>query len=147
MIQFILFATIILALWSNSDVKTGKVHNAFLIFPLIFAFILNGHRFISVFVPVFVVLASIYLIIRKRGLLGFADVIAIPFTLMYITFLDLFGTLVFTGVFTYLLIKVMNESYDRKLKRFIRNRIPLMPVLFLSYFVGFLTYLIFLLLF
>ena len=142
----LLYALIVLSLWSQSDVKTGKVHNVGLVLPVFFSALFDPMLFVATFVPVFVVLASVYMAIRKRGLFGFADVIAIPFVLMHLIYLNIFGIMSFVGMFAYLMMYANRVKYDKKLKRKIYNRIILMPILLLSYFVGVLIHLVFFLL-
>lgn len=140
-----LFVLVVLSIWSNSDIRTGEVHNLALAIPLIFGFIWNPGLFIAIFVPMFVVLAGFFLAVRKKGLFGFADVIGLPFVLVFLTYLNVFGIIAFLGMFSCLMLVSSREKFDRVLKRKIYSRIPLMPVLLLSYFVGFLIHLVFVL--
>ena len=141
------FPLIVLATWSNADAKRGEVHNIALVIPVIMSLYVFTPRFIAVFVPVFVVLVSLWLILRRKGILGFADVIGIPFTLMFLTKMSIFGAVAFVGVFAYLIFFAVGKQFDRKLGRFVRNRIILLPILFLSFLVAFLVHLVVLVLF
>jgi len=142
-----LFVLVVLSIWSNSDVKSGQVHNIALLLPVFFAIAWSPVYFISAFVPVFVVLAGLHMAVRKKGLFGFADVVALPFVMMFLLGLNIFGVMVFMGVFAYLVMVTCRERFDKKLKRKIYSRILLMPVLLLSYFAGFVVHLIFALIF
>ena len=142
-----LYPLLVLSMWAISDWKTGRV-NAFLLFvPAILTYALFPWKFVAVFIPVFATLTIIWFLLRKRGLFGFADVIGLPFTLSYLIDLSPFGVIAFSGIFAFLVINQMNEKYDEKLGVTISNRIILLPILFISYLIGFLTHLIFVLIF
>lgn len=145
-----LFALIVLSIWSNQDVKTGYVHNVTLIIPVILAAVFYFSRFIVIFMPAFLLFFGIFYALRRvkrPGLIGFADVIGIPFTLLFLVQIGVFGLIAFTAVFAFLIMRITNEKYDIKLKRNVFNRIPLMPVLLLSYFVGLAVHSVILLIF
>lgn len=137
------FALIILASWSISDAKTGLVHNFTLALPVILALLFWPSMIITYFVPMFVTLTAIYMVLKRRGLIGFADIVAIPFTLSFVLAMGLYGIMVFVGLFSFLVLVVTGSHFDKKLGKKVRNNIILIPVLFLSYFVGFLVHLIF----
>lgn len=139
-----LFPLIILAIWSNADIKQGKIHNIVLVIPVIIAGAMQWYRFSTVFLPAFVgifVLFSLTMLL-KREIIGFADVIGIPFALMYLPIMQPFPMSVFTLLVAYLLIKQIKKKYDPLLKGIITNHIPLMPILFVSFFFSVMTYLI-----
>jgi hypothetical protein len=143
-----LFALIVLSTWTNQDVKTGYIHNVSLVVPVLLAVVLYTQRFIVIFMPVFLLFFAVYVALHKLkrpGLFGFADVVGLPFTLLFLADIGVFGLIAFTIVIAVLVLRVSDEKYDEKLKRKVYNRIPLMPVLLLSYFAGFLVHLIFLL--
>lgn len=136
------FALIVLSAWSTSDVRSGKVHNLALFVPLPFAFWISPGAFIAAFVPVFVVLFGLWAVVRKKGLFGFADVIALPFTMMFLTVINVFGIMAFVAVFAYLVMVTCRERFDQVLKQKVYNRILLLPVLLISFFIGFVVHLI-----
>jgi len=137
-----IFALVVLALWSNSDAKTGQVHNLALGIPVVLAGIFHTTKFLSVFMPIFIFMVMLWLVLSRRGLLGFADVIGIPFTLLFVTDFQFTGIIIFTLVFAWLVFYSANKKRDKVIKKNVYNRIILMPILFLSYFVGFLVHLV-----
>lgn len=137
-----LFPLVVLAFWSSSDIKTGKVHNISLIIPLFLAALLNWSGFIRIFVVIFLGIFIIFMVLKGKNLFGFADVIGIPFTIMFLPFTDPIAMLSFIILFVYLIHIQNRKHYDKILKTKISSRIPLMPVLFLSYFVAVVVHLI-----
>jgi hypothetical protein len=135
------FPTVVLASWSNSDVKSGKVGNISLIIPVAISYFFNTWKFGQVFIPGFIFMMMLFFAIKminKRvpvgKLIGFADIIGVPFAISWLPIRDPIAMVAFTIPFVILVTNLGKRYYDSILKTSIRSRVKLMPVMFLSYF-------------
>ena len=120
-----IFGISVMALWSWSDWKHGRVNNLLLTLPCLILPLINSVNFLIYFMPVFAVLFVIHKKIRWKidksdDLLPMADVISIPFIFFFISF---FSKLSMVGYPLAMIIKF----YVRK------DRIKLIPILFFGF--------------
>lgn len=144
-----IFPLVVLSIWSQSDVKLGKIQNISLVIPLFFSYFWNGYKFGQVFVPAFAFMLLLFLSMRVLDsrlpvgkMIGFADVIALPFAVMWLPIRNPAAMSVFAVVFAVLLVHHGKKQWDSKLKTDIRSRVKLMPVLLLAYCAALLTLLL-----
>ncbi len=137
-----LFPLVVLATWSNSDIKNGTIHNLALIIPIFLLAFWNPWKFQTIFIPSFAGLILIFSVLHGKNLFGFADVLGIPFALSFLPIMNPFAMITFSVFFSYLLYKQSKKYYDEILKTNIQGRIILMPVLFLSFFAAIVVHLI-----
>lgn len=141
----VFFALVVLAHWSNQDVKRGEVRNLSLILPVAFGCIFFLGTMLHKFFPVFIFMAAAFAVLHYmhrrfdvKKMVGFADVIGLPFAIAFLPF-EPISMIAFAVAIAFLVWRQSRPVYDSVLKTKIQQKFPLMPVLFLSFFVAVVT--------
>lgn len=132
----LIFALIILTVWSYYDLKYAEVHGLFLFVPLLVLPFIDFMAFVYFFLPMIIFL---YIIHKKTGdWLPMADVIALPFTFFFMTTMTPLSLTPFPFVM-WILMKRPPKSF-----RFGDNKVKFIPVLLISFLISFGIHLLFL---
>lgn len=116
-----------LGIWAWFDWKNGKVLNLLLLLPLIALPFYNLMSVFMIFLPIFFVLLLIKLSLKS---LGFADVVAIPFTMFFLVLLRPLSLIVFPIPIFLIALNCLWKPVKREKHG---NEIRLIPYLFVAF--------------
>lgn len=138
------FGLFVIGSWAFFDQQDGLIPTWWVILPVIIGLIVNPIEWFTIFLPLFVGLTTMYIIINKKTpyKLGFADIVAVPYAIFLIT-----QTSFIPIVITALLLAFQQLAYNKLPSLIVGKKdkegnIRFVPLIFNAYLFGLVAYVI-----